>query len=137
MIEEMPTVELRGEEYELEPLGIAAIYKIVDIVQNVGEKVGKDLGKEAIDLTQIQNLPESHQIKIMMMAVKHSENEVYSLLEMILGVGKDELQDAEKFPANTPIKVLKTALQEHPDIVQLKGDLKNLMSATMGENEEG
>lgn len=126
MNEKMPKVELRGKEYELQPLGLLVVYDIIDLVNKVGKKISEELGID-VDITKIPTLSKPVQIKIMMLVLKHSKEEVFQILSMVLGVEVEDLKDGSKFPPTMPITVFKKLWKEHPDIDTLKDDMGKLI----------
>ena len=138
MLEEMPKVNLRDEEYQLEPLGIADIFKLKKMVQTIGEKVAKELDTDSINLMKINKLSQLQQMKIMMVAIDVAEEELYNLLNTITGLDKKTLQDKNKIPADAPLTILTTFWEEHPDIKAYKGQMGKLSKnqPTIRDTEE-
>ena len=129
----MPTVELRDKEFTLEPLGIETIYELIEDVEKISSKVVDSLGVENFDITKTGQLSKMKQIKIALIAFKKSKEEVYRILEELLGVDEEELKDRNKFPPSTVVKVVKVAYNEHPDIVEFRGVLKNAFKGEIME----
>ena len=122
----MPKVNLRNEEYQLEPLGIADIFKLKKMVQTIGEKVAKELDTDSINLMKMNKLSQLQQMKIMMVAIDVAEEELYNLLNTITGLDKKTLQNKNKIPADAPLKILATFWEEHPDIQAYKEQMGKL-----------
>ena len=121
MLEDMPTVELRGKDYELQPLGIADLFKIKSLVESVIADVSEKLETESINIAALGSANEAVQMKVLMTAIDVAEDELYKLLEMVSGIDEDKLKDKEIVPADAPIKILTTFWGEHPDIESFKG----------------
>ena len=126
MLDDMPKVNLRDEEYQLEPLGIADIFKLKKMVQTIGEKVAEKLDTDSINLMKMNKLSQLQQMKILMTAIDVSENELYNLLNTITGLDKKTLQNKNKIPADAPLKILTTFWEEHPDIQAYKEQMGKL-----------
>ena len=126
MLEEMPKVTLRGEEYQLEPLGIADIFKLKKMVQAIGEKVAEKLDTDSINLMKMNKLSQLEQMRILMTAIDVAEEELYNLLNTITGLDKKTLQNKNKIPADAPLTILTTFWEEHPDIQAYKEQMGKL-----------
>ena len=138
MLEEMPKVTLRGEEYQLEPLGIADIFKLKKMVQAIGEKVAEKLDTDSINLMKMNKLSQLEQMRILMTAINVAEDELYNLLNTITGLDKKTLQNKNKIPADAPLTILTTFWEEHPDIQAYKeqmGKLSKSQPATRDTEE--
>ena len=123
MLEEMPIITLRGEEYKLKPLGIADIFRMKGYVQDIIKKSADKLEVENINLAKIDQLSQMHQMKLLMTVIDVAEEELYKLLTTITGLDNKTLQDRNKIPADAPVKILTTFWDEHPDIESFKGFL--------------
>ena len=123
MLENMPVVELRGKDYDLQPLGIADLFKIKSLVESVIADVSEKLETESINIAALGSANEAVQMKVLMTAIDVAEDELYELLEMISGISQDKLKDKEVIPADAPVKILTTFWDEHPDIESFKGFL--------------
>ena len=135
MSKDTPTVELRGKEWELQRLSYQDIYELIDSVERLQEKVAGAIDTDSFNLFKADKLPKPQQMKLLFLAVKNSKDEVDNILSMALGVDKEELADADKFPPVTPLLVAKALINEHPDIDRFKDEIKNTLGA-MGLGEE-
>ena len=136
MLEEMPIVTLREQEYELKPLGIADIFRMQRCVQEIGKKSADKLEIDNIDLAKVGQLSQMHQMRLLMTVIDVAEEELYKLLTTITGLDKKTLQDRNKIPADAPIKILTTFWNEHPDIDSFKSFLGNFEKKQKQEEVE-
>ena len=136
MLEEMPTVELRGEEYDLEPLGIADIFKAKKLIEKIGKNVGEKLETDSINLMNLDQASQAVQMKVMFVAIDVAEQELYKLLSMITGLDEETLQNKEKVPADAPIKILQTFWNEHPDIKEYKKAMGNIGAKKQAKKQD-
>ena len=126
MLDGMPKVTLRGEEYQLEPLGIADIFKLKKMIETIGEKVAEKLDVDSINLMQAGKLSQMQQIKVLSTAIDVAESELYELLAMITGLDEKTLKDKSKVPADAPIIILKKFWNKHPDVSAYKEQMGKL-----------
>ena len=126
MLEEMPKVELRGEEYELEPLGINDLFQIKSLIEGLAEKIADELDTESINLMNLGKANQSTQLRVLSVAIDVAQDDLYNFLEMITGIDREKLEDKSVMPADAPIRILKKFYHEHPDIEEYKGFLTSL-----------
>ena len=136
MLEEMPTVELRGEEYELEPLGIADIFKLKKLLQKIGEDVASELDTDSINLMKLGQASKLQQMRVLSIAIDQSEDKLYELLGIITGLDEEVLKNKEKVPADAPLKILTIFYEEHPDIQEYKEQMGKLSGKETGNDKE-
>ena len=137
MLDDMPKVKLREEEYQLEPLGIADIFALKKMVQSIGGKVAKELDTDSINLMKMDKLSQLQQMKILMTAIDVAEKELYNLLNIITGIDKKTLQNKNKIPADAPLKILTTFWEEHPDIQAYKEQMGKFSKSQPVTRETG
>ena len=136
MLEEMPTVELRGEEYDLEPLGIADIFKLKKLLQKIGEDVASELDTDSINLMKLGQASNLQQMRVLSIAIDQSESKLYELLGIITGLDEEVLKNKEKVPADAPLKILTIFYEEHPDIQEYKEQMGKLSGKETGNDKE-
>ena len=136
MLEEMPTVELRGEEYDLEPLGIADIFKLKKLLQKIGEDVASELDTDSINLMKLGQASNLQQMRVLSIAIDQSESKLYELLGIITGLDEKVLKNKEKVPADAPLKILTIFYEEHPDIQEYKEQMGKLSGKETGNDKE-
>lgn len=105
ILDEGPTVNIAGTEYQIRRLGFQDVFKVARILGR-GIAVLGDQGS---------NLSPGQAIQIVMASMTANEDEVLDLLASILGVSRKDFNDADRFPMEAIVDVAE-ALAQHQDL---------------------
>ena len=106
----MPTVEIEGRTYTLRRLGIADSFLLGRILAGAQSAL-------KVDLATVEQQDLGPTIAAILMAgVPYAQNACMDLLASVIGVTREELNDANQFPMGSELQIL-DALTEHQDLL--------------------
>ena len=124
---EAPVIEINGEKKQLPRLGLRTTLRVFNLIIELIGKAPQAIGQKAIEKMMDGEITQAEGLNYIVRILPYAEDQVIKLIAHIMDEDIETVENPEKYPMDSGIKIITALYKDHPDFKVFVGQLGKLM----------